>query len=400
MAGAAETETRGADAPAASPHGTETRGADGREAAQRGTEPPASPSSRALCPGPDPHGAAANPGHKARDDEGPEAAREPGARRAALAAIAACAVLAAAGFGGWRWAAAIPHAPGPLAESRDIVVPPGGTAEIADTLLAAGAIDSALRFQALAWWTRGEGRLRAGEFAFPARASLADALAVLRTAKAVEHRIAIPEGLTARQIRALIEKSPAAAGTLDPFPEGAVLPRVYAFERGLARNAILARARAAMERELAAAWADRAPDSALASPRELLILASIVERETGRDDERARVAGVFANRLRAGMRLQSDATVLYAASAGAGVLDRPLSRADLERDDPFNTYRRAGLPPEPICAPGSASLRAAANPARQDELYFVADGEGGHAFAKTLEAHNRNVARWRARGRE
>ncbi|MGE4047037.1 MAG: endolytic transglycosylase MltG, partial [Acetobacteraceae bacterium] len=185
-------------------------------------------------------------------------------------------------------------------------------------------------------------------------------------------------------------------GTVETIEEGSVLPETYAYDRGMARSVLVARARQAMERELAAAWANRSPDLQLSSPRELLILASIVERETSRPDERARVAAVYLNRLRIGMRLQADPTVVYAASNGAGVLDRKLTKADLERQDPYNTYRNAGLPPGPICSPGAASLAAVARPAKTEELFFVADGQGGHVFSRTWEAHERNVARWRA----
>ena len=168
----------------------------------------------------------------------------------------------------------------------------------------------------------------------------------------------------------------------------------YSFAWGESRAAILRRAEAAMTRALAEAWAAREPGLPLATARDALILASIVERETGRDAERARVAGVFINRLRRGMMLQSDPTVAYAA-AGGGVLERPISRADLDRDHPFNTYRIRGLPPAPIASPGREALAAVTRPEHHDFLFFVADGTGGHVFARTLEEHNRNVARWR-----
>jgi len=221
-------------------------------------------------------------------------------------------------------------------------------------------------------------------------------LAVLRTAKPVEHKITIVEGLTAKQIAALLMLAEASSGPVDIPQEGSALPQTYAFERGMTRDAILKRAQAAMDKELAAAWASRAPNLPLASPRDMLILASIVERETAKPDERSHVAAVYLNRLRMGMKLQADPTVAYAISGGTGTLDHKLNRADLDSDDPYNTYQHAGLPPGPICSPGVASLHAVGRPMSSEDLYFVADGSGGHAFARTVDAHLRNVARWRA----
>lgn len=287
-------------------------------------------------------------------------------------------------------------APGPLAKATDVVVPPGSLDHIAAVLARAGVIRDTLALRAAAWWTQGEGPLHAGEFRFPAHASLRATLGVLRTARPVQHYLTIPEGLTARQIAALLAHAGALEGAVTPPPEGAVLPETYAYERGTTRQALLTRAEQAMDKALAAAWAGRAEGLGLAAPRDLLILASMVERETARPEERAMVAAVFLNRLRLGMRLQSDPTVVYAVSDGLGVLDRKLSRADLESDSPYNTYRVAGLPPGPIASPGRASLEAVAHPAASDALYFVADGSGGHVFARTLAEHNRNVAKWRA----
>ncbi len=287
-------------------------------------------------------------------------------------------------------------APGPLPQARDLVVAHAPTAALARSLASQGLVASPLAFRAAALLTQRQGPLRAAEFAFPAHASLRDVLAVLRAARPVEHRLTIPEGLTAAQIAGLLAEADTLAGP-DPVPaEGSVLPQTYAHERGAQRDAVLARAQAAMTRALDDAWASRAPGLPLADPGQALTLASIVERETARPDERPLVAAVFLNRLRLGMKLQADPTVAYGASGGLGALDHRLSRADLDRDDPYNTYRVAGLPPGPICSPGAASIAAATHPADSDALYFVADGHGGHAFAHTLEEHQRNVVRWHA----
>ncbi|HET8997573.1 MAG TPA: endolytic transglycosylase MltG, partial [Acetobacteraceae bacterium] len=240
------------------------------------------------------------------------------------------------------------------------------------------------------------GPLHAAELAFPAHASLRQVLAVLRFAPPVQHSLTIPEGLTAQQIAALVNAAPAATGHVAPPREGSVLPQTYDYTYGTARSALLARAGAAMTRALADAWADRAADLPLATPRQALILASIVERETALPAERPHVAAVYLNRLRLGMRLQADPTVIYAASDGAGALGHTLTRSELDSNDPYNTYRHRGLPPGPICSPGIASIQAVLHPAASDDLYFVADGKGGHLFARTLAEQDRHVAAWRA----
>lgn len=309
----------------------------------------------------------------------------------ACAGLLALAAIAAAAL----WASETLDGPGPLAAPRDLVIPRGSPDSVAATLQAAGIIPHPLPFRAAAWLTRNEGPLRAGEFAFPAEASLRTTLSILRTARPVQHRLTIPEGLTAAQIALLLDRTDTLSGETPIPAEGAILPQTYAFERATPRTTLAARAAAAMDRAVAETWASRTPDLPLASPAELVTLASIVEREAVKPEERATIAGVFINRLRRNMRLQADPTATYAATGGTS-LDRPPTRADLENPNPYNTYRNQGLPPGPIASPGLASLQATARPEPHDYLYFVADGTGGHAFARTLEEHNRNVARWRA----
>lgn len=315
--------------------------------------------------------------------------------RSALSTLGVLVVLVAVALAASRAVLRAWNETGPLTEPRTIVVPRGGTDAVAEALQRAGAIEDSTRFAIAARLTSSDGPIRAGEFAFPAGASLREVFQVLRTAPTVQRRVTLPEGLTTAQALAVLARAEGLTGDPEPPPEGSLFPETYAYLWGTPRDEILARARAAMDRALQEAWEARAENLPLASAREALILASIIERETGMTNERARVAGVFVNRLRRNMRLQSDPTVVYAASGGLGVLDRGISRADLDIDSPFNTYRITGLPPGPIAAPGLASIQAATQPEAHDYLYFVADGSGGHAFARTLEEHNRNVARWR-----
>ena len=286
-------------------------------------------------------------------------------------------------------------APGPLAVADVVLIPRGGLDQVADVLAQEGVVRSAFTLRVAALATRGQGAIRAGELEFPAAASLRQVLEVLRTARPVQHRLTIPEGLTAAQVAVLLDRAPALEGNPAVPEEGRLLPETYAYERGTPRATLVERGRIAMDRALERSWAARSPAVPLDAPRDALILASIVERETARPEERPRVAAVFLNRLRHRMKLQSDPTVVYGASGGTGVLERGLTKADLERADPYNTYRIAGLPPGPISMPGLASLRAVMQPANTDDLFFVADGSGGHAFARTAEEHQRNVAHWR-----
>lgn len=305
-------------------------------------------------------------------------------------------VLAVLGAGGAVVAVGRYNAPGLLAVPRAIVVPHGTPAVLAETLAEQGVISGTWPFRIAAALTAGRGPLRAGEFAFPDHASLAATFAVLRTARPVQHRLTIPEGLTAAQIAQILDRAPALEGEPPVPQEGEVLPETYSYVLGTSRTALLERAHAAMERALIQTWDSRSPDLPLATPQDLLTLASIVERETSRPEERAHIAAVFLNRLKRGMKLQSDPTTAYATSGGMTTNDRGLTRADLEAANPYNTYFTPALPPGPIVSPGLAALQAVAHPLTSDDLYFVADGNGGHVFAKTNEEHNRNVARWRA----
>ena len=317
-------------------------------------------------------------------------------RRLAAVALGGVVLAAAASAIGITLASRHLIAPGPLAVAHAIVVPTGSPAHIAESLHATALIERPLEFRLAAWWTAREGALHAGEFAFPANASLRQVLTILRTGRPVQHRLTVPEGLTAAQIAGLLDRAEALAGET-PLPgEGMVLPQTYAFERGTSRAVLLERMTAAMGKTLAETWASRDPALKITTPEQLLTLASLVERETSRPEERPHVAAVYLNRLRTGMKLQADPTVVYAASGGLGVLDHPLTRAELDQPSPYNTYRNTALPPGPIASPGLAALQAAAHPIASEDLYFVADGNGGHNFARTLDEHNKNVAHWRA----
>lgn len=300
-------------------------------------------------------------------------------------------------FGIVTWAQRQYHEPGPLTAPVTVEVGRGeGLASVTDKLVAAGAIGNPTVFRVAARYTKLEDGLKFGEYQIPAGASMEDILRLMNRGANVVRQVVVPEGLTSWQVVELLKARDELTGEVAEVPpEGTLAPAGYDFQRGDARADLLARMSAQQEEILAAAWAGRAADLPLRSPEELLTLASIVEKETGVPEERARVASVFVNRLRRGMRLQTDPSVIYGITRGEGVLGRGLRASELAQATPYNTYVVQGLPPTPIANPGRAAIEAAAHPEATDYLYFVADGSGGHAFARTLEEHNANVAVWR-----
>jgi UPF0755 protein len=289
-------------------------------------------------------------------------------------------------------------APGPLAEDRVVNIPRGsGIRDISDVLMRDGVIDQPWVFVGGVLVLKAREDLKAGEYQFKAHASLRDVVATIVDGRVVAHQLTIPEGLTSEQIVARLLDDDVLTGNIKEIPrEGSLLPDTYNFNRGVSREQIIQRMQQAQQRVLKEVWDHHSPDSPIKTPEQLVALASLVEKETGKPDERTRVAAVFINRLKQKMRLQSDPTIIYGLVGGKGTLGRPIMKSEIEQPTPYNTYQIEGLPPGPIANPGRASLEAAANPARTRELYFVADGTGGHAFAETYEQHQRNVARLRA----
>ena len=314
-------------------------------------------------------------------------------RSVRIAAVVAALFLMVAGASGFALLNLYSR-PGPLAAGATVIVPKGATvADIAVSLREAGVITSTLAFRAAV--RLAPAPLQAGEYRFPAQASLQTTLAMLQAGETVKRRLTVPEGMTSRQVVALLTEAEGLTGEVAAPPvEGALLPETYNYAWGDSRAEMIRRMSQAMTTTVEDLWAARDPALPLSSPQDAVILASIVEKETGIAGERPRVAAVFLNRLRLGMKLQADPTVAYAVYGGSGV-GPPLTLTDLQYASPYNTYAVAGLPPGPIANPGRAALAAVLQPAATDELYFVADGSGGHVFARTLNEHQRNVARWR-----
>jgi UPF0755 protein len=309
-------------------------------------------------------------------------------------------LLAALVAGAWIWEQMDFVAPGPVARNGAHVtvvdIPQRqGLWKIAYQLEGAGTVRNAAFF-ALGVRLRGEGALlKAGEYAIPSASSMQDIADLLVSGRVVEHKITAAEGLTSQMIAGVVNADRELAGPpLQAPEEGTLLPETYLFVKGTERGAILARMEGAQARFLARAWQSRDPSVPFRSPREALTLASIVEKETAIPEERRHVAAVFINRLRLGMKLESDPTVIYGLSRGYP-LGHGIRASELASVTPYNTYMIAGLPPTPICNPGKNSISAVLNPAHSGDLYFVADGTGGHVFAATKAEQDRNVARWR-----
>jgi UPF0755 protein len=286
---------------------------------------------------------------------------------------------------------------GPLGQDKIVNIPRGGIRDTAELLVREGVIDQPYLFTASALIYKTREDLKSGEYQFTKNASLREVLEILIEGKVVQHALTLAEGLTSDQIVQRLLENEVLAGNIREIPrEGTMLPETYRFTRGTTRENMLKRMQEAQRRAVQEIWERRMSDLPIRSPDQLVVLASIVEKETGKPEERTRVAAVFVNRLKQRMKLQSDPTIIYGLVGGKGSLGRPIMRSEIDQPTPYNTYVIDGLPPGPIANPGRASLEAAANPARTRELFFVADGSGGHAFADNYEQHQRNVARLRA----
>ncbi len=285
---------------------------------------------------------------------------------------------------------------GPAKQNISVVIPQGATLSRAATELEkAGAIRSARAFVLFSKVLGGSSPIKAGEYRVPARLSQSDILRMLQGGKTLQRFVTVPEGTPAIIVYETLMKAPELSGPLAVPVEGTVLPDSYAYNKGDTRQAVLDRMQKAMVGYLAKAWAARKPGIAVSSPRDALILASIVEKETGKPAERRTVAAVYGNRLKRGMPLQADPTIIYPITKGKP-LGRRILQSELHAKNDYNTYAMTGLPIGPIANPGRASIDAVLDPAASSALYFVADGTGGHVFADTLEQHNANVQKWYA----
>ncbi|MBS0360471.1 MAG: endolytic transglycosylase MltG [Proteobacteria bacterium] len=310
-----------------------------------------------------------------------------------FAALVGVAVLIAA-WGLWSYAG-----PGPAAkdgQATDVILPKGAhVAQIGGALERAGVIRSRLIFELAAKFSGASRRLKAGEYEFKSGEALSQILSDLANGRVVRRFVSAPEGWTSQMVIDAVNATPLLTGSVETPPEGSILPDSYQYQRGDDRAALVQKMRYARDKLLAQLWAARAPGLPLKTPEEAVTLASIVEKETGVPSERPRIAAVFENRLRAGMKLESDPTIIYGVSRGRP-LGRGILKSEVEAATPYNTYRIVGLPPTPIANPGRAALEAVLNPPKSDEMFFVANGTGGHVFASTFAEHQANVAKWRA----
>jgi peptidoglycan lytic transglycosylase G len=308
-------------------------------------------------------------------------------------------ILALAAGGAFYFGREKFQAPGPLAQAKVVNIPRGlGIKDISDILAREGVIDQPYVFMGGVVALKARGELKYGEYRFAAHASLAEVVDTMMEGKVVQHAFTVPEGLTSEQIVARLQENDILTGQITHIPaEGTLLPETYKFTRGISRQQVIERMQQSEKHALAEIWARRDPELPLKSPQELVTLASIVEKETGKPEERTRVAAVFVNRLRRKMRLQSDPTIIYGLVGGKGSLSHGITVTEKAQPTPYNTYVIDGLPPGPIGNPGRASLEAVANPARTKELYFVADGTGGHVFSETYEQHQKYVGKLRER---
>ena len=278
------------------------------------------------------------------------------------------------------------------------VIEPGATAnQVASQLVRLGVLESSWIFRLGVQFDNLTLKIQSGEFLLDAGLSTREILHHLAFGKTIQRSLMVPEGLNKWEVAELVNSSLGLEGTVDAhnLSEGSLFPDTYFYSWGDTRSKLIERMRTKMDGLITKTWAARNKASVLRSPKELVTLASIIEKESRLRSELNRISAVFNNRLKLGMRLQADPTVIYALTEGRRKLGRGLSRADLRLRSPYNTYRIVGLPPGPIANPGEVSLRAAAQPANTDDLYFVADGKGGHLFARTLDQHNINVAKWR-----
>ena len=312
---------------------------------------------------------------------------------AILAAALLLAVIASNFIYGWT-------AAGPLERETSVVIKPGSSiTSVAQKLEKSGVVKSASAFVNRAKVFGASSTIKAGEFVIPAKASNSDILSILTSGKTVQRMVTIPEGMPSIMVYERIMANDRLSGSISIPAEGSVLPDSYAFDKNEPRADVLQRMQDAMTKTMAELWPERSADTAVKTPLEALTLASIVEKETALKSELRIVAGVYSNRLRTGMRLQADPTIIYPITKGKP-LSRRIRRSEITDVNDYNTYAMAGLPRGPIANPSRAAIAAVLNPQKTSALYFVADGKGGHVFADTLQEHNANVAKWYALRRQ